>query len=156
MFYTTVLIMHKKNSAKLRILLIEDNPADQKLTLRAFAMGAQNTEIIFMNDGLEALQYIEDTLATHTNTLPDIILLDINMPRIDGKTFLKKIKENENTRSLPVIMLTTSDLERDVKESYDLGANAYLNKPVSMGEFIELAKLIEDFWHKTSILPYRS
>lgn len=148
--------MQRRNSSKLRILLIEDNPADQKLTLRAFAMGAQNTELIFMNDGLEAFQYLDEILNEKSkNTIPDIILLDINMPRIDGKTFLKKIKENDATRSIPVIMLTTSDLERDVKESYDLGANAYLNKPVSMSEFIELAKLIEDFWHKTSILPYR-
>jgi len=138
------------------ILLVEDNPADQRLTQRALKRGSLDVKLIIVNDGQEAMDYLlgNEPFSNRTiHQIPDLILLDINMPRMDGFQVLKEIREHETLRTVPVIMLTTSSHERDVIESYQLGVNAYINKPVQIEEFIKAILRVEDFWLKLSILP---
>ncbi len=138
------------------ILLVEDNPADQRLTLRAFNQGRIKTNINIVQDGQEAMDYLlskGEFAEAGKFPFPDLVLLDINMPRMDGKQVLKEIRSNPQLSTLPVIILTTSDQERDVLESYQLGVNAYINKPVKMSDFMDLITKLEDFWLNLTILP---
>lgn len=138
------------------ILLVEDNPADQKLTIRAFEKGKINTNLQIVNDGQEAMDYLkrEGKFEDKNNSpRPDLILLDINMPKKDGKQVLKEIRANDKLRSIPIVMLTTSDQEKDVLESYNLGVNAYISKPVRINDFIDVINKLEEFWFTLSMLP---
>jgi two-component system, chemotaxis family, response regulator Rcp1 len=138
------------------ILLVEDNPADQQLTVRAFRQGKFNTKINIVNDGQEAMDYLLRQDKYKDNSIsprPDLILLDINMPRKDGKQVLKEIRNNASLKMIPVIMLTTSDLERDVIDSYNLGVNAFISKPVRIADFINIVCKLEEFWFSLSLLP---
>ena len=140
------------------ILLVEDNPADQQLTLRAFKQGKLNTRFVIASDGQEAMDYLTNTyLVQDVNTYPrpDIILLDINMPKKDGKQVLKEIRENPFLKIIPVIMLTTSDQEKDIMDSYSLGVNAYISKPVRIADFLNVVSKLEEFWFVLSHLPPR-
>jgi CheY-like chemotaxis protein len=140
------------------ILLVEDNPADQQLCVRAFQKGKIKITIKIANDGQEAMDYLlnlnsfNDKLAFPR---PDLILLDINMPRKDGKQVLKEIRSNPDLKVIPVIMLTTSDQEKDIFDSYNLGVNAYISKPVRINDFASAIEKIEDFWFSLSSLPPR-
>jgi CheY-like chemotaxis protein len=138
------------------ILLVEDNPADQQLTLRAFKQGKLNTRINIANDGQEAMDYLlnKNKFADIEQfPRPDLILLDINMPRKDGKQVLKEIRSNSILKIIPVIMLTTSDQEKDIIDSYNLGVNAYISKPVRLADFINIVSKLEEFWFILSQLP---
>lgn len=140
------------------VLLVEDNPADQKLTVRAFNRGRVKTNLQIVNDGQEAIDYLQNKGAFFDkgkSPRPDLILLDINMPKIDGKQVLKAIREDQSIKTIPVIMLTTSDQEKDVIESYQLGVNAYINKPVGITDFVNIIEQLEEFWLKLTILPPR-
>jgi CheY-like chemotaxis protein len=145
-----------KKQREATILLVEDNPADQRLTIRAFKNANIKADIRIVNDGQEALDYLErkGEYSNQENTpIPDTILLDINMPRIDGKQFLKIIKNDKHLKTIPVIMLTTSDYERDIIESYQLGVNAYVSKPVQIEDFFEAIMGLENFWVNITTLP---
>lgn len=145
-----------KNTKMVVILLVEDNPADQKLTIRAFEKGKINTNLQIVNDGQEAMDYLkrEGKFEDKNNSpRPDLILLDINMPKKDGKQVLKEIRANDKLRSIPIVMLTTSDQEKDVLESYNLGVNAYISKPVRINDFIDVINKLEEFWFTLSMLP---
>lgn len=138
------------------ILLVEDNPADQQLTIRAFKQGKINTHIHLANDGQEAMDYLLNQgkfTSKVDNPRPDLILLDINMPRKDGKQVLKEIRSNPTIKMIPVVMLTTSDQEKDILDSYNLGVNAYISKPVRINDFIDVVKKLEEFWFTLSLLP---
>jgi two-component system, chemotaxis family, response regulator Rcp1 len=138
------------------ILLVEDNPADQQLTLRAFKQGKLNTQLFIANDGQEAMDYLlnENRFANEEDfPRPDLILLDINMPRKDGKEVLKEIRANPDLKIIPVIMLTTSDQEKDIIDSYNLGVNAYISKPVRIADFLNVVSKLEEFWFILSQLP---
>ena len=147
----------KMNNAKMVIiLLVEDNPADQQLTIRAFQKGKINTNLQIVSDGQEAMDYLQQTGKFEDKKSfprPDLILLDINMPRKDGKQVLKEIRADENLKSIPVVMLTTSDQEKDVIDSYNLGVNSYISKPVRINDFIDVISKLEEFWFTLSILP---
>lgn len=130
------------------ILLAEDNPADQRLTQRVFKDSGILNNLHIASDGEEALGFLDKA-----EPFPDILLLDINMPKIDGKQVLETIKTTPRFRHLPVVMLTTSSHERDVFDSYQLGVNAYITKPVDIGQFRTIVKQLHCFWLVTVSLP---
>ena len=131
------------------ILLVEDNPDDEALTLRAIRKNNIKNEIVVTRDGVEALDFLFGT-GVHTgrdpNIVPDVILLDLKLPRIDGLEVLRRIREDQRTRLLPVVVLTTSVEEQDRLKSYDLGANSYVRKPVDFQQFIEAVGQLGLYW----------
>jgi two-component system, response regulator len=131
------------------ILLVEDNASDEKLTLLAFRKCGVANEVVVARDGAAALDYIFGT-GKHpdrgTSVLPSVVLLDLKLPKIDGLEVLRRIRADERTRLLPVVVLTASKEEEDVVSSLSLGANAYVRKPVEFGEFIEAARTLGLFW----------
>lgn len=138
-------------SADLPILLIEDNPLDVDLTLRAFQRCDLANPIVVARDGEEALAWIPRWEAGET--LPVLILLDLNMPRIDGLTVLRTLKEHAVLRCIPIVVLTTSQEERDIRSAYESGANSYIAKPVVFDRFVNVARHIELYWCVINKLP---
>lgn len=130
------------------ILLVEDNPADEELTL--YALKAQNlaNNIEVVRDGAEALEFIFRTgaYANRADSSPKLILLDLKLPKVDGLEVLRRIKLDPRTRSVPVVMLTSSREERDVIESYSLGVNSYICKPVDFGQFAQVVREMGLYW----------
>ena len=135
------------------ILLVEDSPGDVRLTMEALADAKISNNINVASDGLEALKYLRRE-GEHANaTRPDLILLDLNMPRMDGRELLGIIKEDEFLRTIPVVVLTTSQSESDILESYDLRANCYITKPVDLDQFLVVVNSIQEFWLSIVKLP---
>ncbi|HEV7555011.1 MAG TPA: response regulator [Kofleriaceae bacterium] len=131
------------------ILLVEDNPTDEKLTVRAFKKSGIANEIFVVRDGAEALDFVFASgphAARTAQELPSIVLLDLKLPRIDGLEVLRRIRADERTKLLPVVVLTSSKEDEDIARSYSLGANAYVRKPVEFAEFVEAAKTLGLFW----------
>ena len=131
------------------ILLVEDNPTDEKLTLRAFKKSGVANEIVVVRDGAEALDYLFGTgtyEARDPTDLPSVVLLDLKLPRIDGLEVLRRVRERELTRTLPVVILTASNEHEDLAQGYGLGANAYVRKPVDFAQFAAAAKTLGLFW----------
>lgn len=124
------------------ILLVEDNQDDIDLTLRAFARSQIANEVVVAKDGQEAL----DQLLAPGSVLPEVVLLDLKLPRVDGLEVLRRIRGHERTRRLPVVVLTSSNEERDVIGSYDLGANSFVRKPVDFDQFVAAAKQLGLYW----------
>ncbi|HET9956309.1 MAG TPA: response regulator [Polyangiaceae bacterium] len=139
-------------SKPVRVLLIEDNPADADLTKETLESGRILVDIMVATNGAEALAQLKhrDTLAT---PLPDLILLDLNLPRIDGRHVLREIKKDNELRRIPVVILTSSDAERDIVQSYELGANCYVTKPVGLQAFQSIVRSLEGFWLSVVRLP---
>lgn len=123
------------------ILLIEDNPDDERLTIRALRRGNIVNEILVARNGEEALN-----LVFGLNPLPSVVLLDLKLPKIDGLEVLRQVRANERTRLLPVVVLTSSSEERDIVESYSLGANSYVRKPVEFDQFTEAVRQLGLYW----------
>jgi CheY-like chemotaxis protein len=126
------------------ILLVEDNPMDLDLTLRAFSKKQLANQIQVARDGEEALAFLPRWEAGEV--LPAVILLDINLPKVNGLEVLRQLKAHERFRRIPVVVLTSSREDRDLKAAYDLGVNSYIEKPVSFSKFIEVAEHIELYW----------
>jgi two-component system response regulator len=124
------------------ILLVEDNPADAELAIRAFKKNNLPQKIVHLEDGQEALEYLYD----EGNEMPRLILLDVKMPRVDGIEVLRKIKSDPKKKILPVVMLTSSREDRDIIESYQLGVNAYIVKPVDFNKFVDTMNQLGLFW----------
>lgn len=132
-----------------KILLVEDNPSDIELTLRAFERQKIGNEIVVAEDGKEALDYLFGTgeySGRDISEQPTLVLLDLNLPLIDGKEVLKQIRAHEHTRRLPVVILTSSREEQDVAQSYDLGVNSYIRKPVDFNQFSEAVRQLGLYW----------
>lgn len=148
--------MTEVNTKPVTILLVEDDPGDQELARRALDESAMENQLFIAEDGEEALDYLyhrgrfEDP---ESSPRPDLILLDLNMPRMDGKQVLEKIRSDENLRTLPVVVLTTSRHEEDVLRSYELGVNSYLTKPADLDELVSLVKALESYWFRLVVLP---
>lgn len=123
------------------ILLVEDNPDDEKLTIRALRRGNVANEILVAHNGEEAL-----TMVLNADPLPSVVLLDLKLPKVDGLEVLRQIRANEHTHLLPVVMLTSSSEERDIIDSYNLGANSYVRKPVEIDKFIEAVRQLGLYW----------
>ena len=131
------------------ILLVEDNPDDETLTLRAFRKGNILNEVIVARDGAEALDYLFGTgqhTGRDTSVLPQVVLLDLKLPKVDGLEVLRRIRADERTRLLPVVVLTSSNEESDIVESYSLGANSYIRKPVDFDQFGEAVHQLGLYW----------
>lgn len=139
-----------------KILLIEDNPNDIELTLEALSEQNLVNRVITMKDGVEAMDYLlyEGKYKNRERETPAVILLDIKMPRMDGIEVLKKIKNNEGLKLIPVVMLTSSREEPDLKVCYNLGVNAYVVKPVNFKDFFEAVKHLGIFWALLNELPH--
>jgi two-component system, chemotaxis family, response regulator Rcp1 len=135
------------------VLLVEDSPGDVRLTREAFREADAAVQLHVANDGVEAMAFLNHEGRYDHAPRPDLILLDLNMPRMDGREVLAHIKADNSLKSIPTIILTTSDAEADIKHSYDLQANCYLNKPAQLEEFDNLVKSINDFWLIKAKLP---
>lgn len=131
------------------ILLVEDNPRDETLTLRALKKSNIVNDVIVVRDGVEALDYLFGT-GPHTGrdrtVLPQLVLLDLKLPKVGGLEVLQKIRADERTKRLPVVIFTSSSEEEDMIKSYDLGANSYVRKPVDFGQFLEATRQLGMYW----------
>jgi two-component system response regulator len=131
------------------ILLVEDNPSDEKLTTLAFKKCGVSNEIVVVRDGAAALDYLFGTgshAGRDTSVLPTIVLLDLNLPKISGLEVLERLRADERTKLLPVVILTASREEEDILKGYSLGANSYVRKPVEFAAFVEAARTLGLFW----------
>lgn len=137
----------------LEILLVEDNPADVRLTREAFAEGKVLNKLVVAKDGVQALQILRREGVHASAVRPDLILLDLNLPRKDGREVLAEIKEDADLRRIPVVVLTTSHAETDIIKSYNLHANCYIVKPVDLDQFIHVVQAIDRFWLTAVVLP---
>jgi two-component system response regulator len=138
------------------ILLVEDNPDDEALTLLALRKNHIPNEVVVAHDGAEALDYLFGTGAwagRDTRRQPQLVLLDLKLPRVDGLEVLRRLRGDERTRRQPVVVLTTSKEERDVAQSYECGANSYIRKPVSFDEFMEAVRELGRYWLALNVSP---
>ena len=131
------------------ILLVEDNPDDEALTMRALRQSNIANEVVVARDGVEALDFLFGTGAHEgrdTNLLPQVILLDLKLPKVDGLEVLRRVRADERTAFIPVVVLTSSDEDQDLISSYRLGANSYVRKPVDFDQFLEATKQLGMYW----------
>jgi CheY-like chemotaxis protein len=135
------------------VLLVEDNPGDVRLTKEALKEGKLLNNVTVVGDGVEALSFLHRQGKYADAALPDLILLDLNLPKKDGREVLADIKTDDNLRRIPVVVLTTSSAEEDILRTYDLHANCYITKPVDLEQFMRVVKSIEDFWVTVVRLP---
>ena len=135
------------------ILLAEDNPGDVKLTRKALEEGRLANNLHVTTDGVETMAYLRGEGDYVDTPRPDLVLLDLNMPRKDGREVLEEIKESEDLRRIPVVILTSSEAEEDVIKSYECHANAYLTKPVDFDGFLDVVGSLEEFWLQVVKLP---
>jgi CheY-like chemotaxis protein len=142
------------NGRPVEILLVEDNEGDVGLVEEVFEDGRINNNLNVAEDGEEAMQFLNKEGNFANAPRPDLILLDLNLPKKDGREVLKEIKEDDSLKLIPVVVLTTSKAEEDILKSYDLHANSYITKPVDFEQFIKVIKSIEDFWLEVVKLPY--
>ena len=142
-----------KSTNPVNILLIEDNPGDVRLTQEAFKEGNMNIKLDVVMDGVEAIKYLNKEMPYNQAITPDLILLDLNLPKKDGREVLLEIKTDSKLKRTPVVVLTTSNAQQDILKSYNLHVNCYINKPVDFDKFFDIIQKIEDFWLSTAILP---
>ena len=147
------MIQTQDESPPVEILLVEDNPGDFRLTQEALHEGKVYNNLHWAKDGVDALDFLKRR-GKHANApRPDIILLDLNLPKKDGREVLSEIKGDDDLRAIPVVILTTSQAEEDVLRSYDLHANCYVTKPVDLEKFIVVVQSIDRFWLTVVTLP---
>src|SRR6266545_4855398 len=144
--------MHQRNSS-VEVLLVEDNPGDVRLTKEALKEGRLLNNVNVVNDGIEAMAFLRREGKYVDAIAPDLILLDLNLPKKDGREVLAEIKSDPKLRRIPVVILTTSSAEEDILKTYDLHANCYVTKPVDLDQFIRVVQSIEDFWVTVVKLP---
>jgi len=135
------------------ILLVEDSPSDADLTLEALSEGKVLNQLHWVEDGVEALAFLRRQGKYAKAPRPDLILLDLNLPKKDGREVLAQIKADPQLKIIPVVILTTSSAERDILKTYELNANCYVTKPIDLEQFISVVKLIEAFWLAVVKLP---
>jgi two-component system, chemotaxis family, response regulator Rcp1 len=140
-------------SGALEVLLVEDSPGDVRLTREALKDAKVHISLHVATDGIEAMAYLERTGKHAEAPRPDLVLLDLNLPRKDGRQVLKEIKESPSLRTIPVVILTTSSSDADVFQSYHLHANCYISKPVDLDGFIKVVHSIDNFWLSVVKLP---
>lgn len=140
-------------SSPVEILLVEDNPGDMRLTQEALKEGKVYNNLHWAKDGVEALEFLRRQGKHANSPRPDIILLDLNLPRKDGREVLEEVKRDDKLKHIPVVVLTTSKAEEDVARSYELHANCYVTKPVDLEKFISVVHAIDRFWLTVVTLP---
>jgi two-component system response regulator len=137
----------------MQVLLVEDNPGDVQLTKIALADAKMHINLSVVEDGVEALAFLHKQGKYAHAPYPDLILLDLNLPKKDGREVLAEIKTDETLKRIPVVVLTTSQAEEDIIKAYELLANCYISKPVDFGQFVKIVQSIEEFWFTVVKLP---
>lgn len=137
----------------IEILLVEDNPGDARLTLEAMREAKVKNRMHVVEDGVEAMEFLRRAGRFSDAPRPDLILLDLNLPRKDGRAVLAEVKADPDLKRIPVVILTTSRAEEDVLKAYDLHANCYVTKPVDLAQFMKIIALIDEFWINVVTLP---
>ncbi len=146
----------KKNHKPAVILLVEDDPGDQELTRRALRHDTLNVDLRIVNDGEQALDYLfrrGEFASVESSPTPDLVLLDLNMPRKNGREVLAELRQDSRVSRIPVVVLTTSEQEADILRSYDLGCNSYIQKPVEIDQFIASVRKLGSYWFEVVTLP---
>lgn len=143
----------RSGNRPIEILLVEDNPGDARLTEEALKEGKVRNNLHIARDGVEAMAFLSREGKYADAPRPDLVLLDLNLPRKDGREVLAEMKEHPDLRLIPVVVLTTSEAEQDVVRTYELRANCYITKPVDLEKFITIVRSIEDFWLTIVRLP---
>jgi CheY-like chemotaxis protein len=141
------------NSRAIEILLVEDNPGDARLTLEAFKEGKVINNLSVVSNGVDALSFLRREGQYEKASVPDLVLLDLNLPKMDGREVLAAIKEDADLKSIPVVVLTTSSSQDDVARAYGHHANCYITKPVDLDQFLRVVQSIESFWLSLVRLP---
>ena len=142
-------------SRQIEILLVEDNPGDARLTQEAMRAAKMTNVLHVVEDGEQAMEFLRRRSRFKDAPRPDLILLDLNLPKKDGRAVLAEVKTDPDLRRIPVVVLTTSRSEEDVMQAYDMHANAYVTKPVNLEKFMRIVALIDEFWLKVVTLPGR-
>ena len=145
----------QRNGKPIEILLIEDNPGDVRLTKEVLKEGKVRNNLQVVGDGVEAMAYLHRENSYTKAPRPDLILLDLNLPKKDGREVLQEIKADHQLKRIPVVVLTTSDADEDILKSYNLSANCYITKPVDLDQFISVIRSVEAFWLTIVTLPMR-
>jgi two-component system, chemotaxis family, response regulator Rcp1 len=145
--------MNKTEARPIEILLVEDSPSDTDLTLEALKDFKVRNHVSIVEDGVQALQFLRRQVPFGEAPRPDLIMLDLNLPRKDGREVLAEIKADVDLRTIPIVVLTTSNAEQDVLRAYQLNANCYITKPVDFNQFLEVVRSIESFWLFVVTLP---
>ena len=141
------------SNSPIEILLVEDNPGDVRLTREGLREGKVLSNLTVVDDGVKALAFLRRSGEHRDAPRPDLILLDLNLPRLSGREVLAEIKGDPELRSIPVVILTSSQAEQDIVRAYELNANCYITKPVDLEQFITVVKSIEEFWFTVVRLP---
>jgi CheY-like chemotaxis protein len=148
--------MNLSESKPVEILLVEDSPSDAALTIEALEAGKVANKLTLVEDGAEAMDFLRRRGKYAKATRPDLIMLDLNLPRKDGREVLVEIKNDPDLKIIPIIVLTTSHSDKDILQSYQLNANCYITKPVDFTQFIDVVKSIEKFWLTVVTLPQKN
>jgi two-component system, chemotaxis family, response regulator Rcp1 len=146
---------HREACRPIEILMVEDNPGDVRLTVEALKEGKVRNNFHTVEDGVAALAFLRREGRYAEAARPDLILLDLNLPKMNGREVLAEIKKDPDLRRIPVVILTVSQAEQDIVKSYNLHANCYISKPVDLDQFLEVVKSIENFWLTVVMLPPR-
>jgi len=145
--------MNSESVRPIQILLVEDSPSDAQLTLAALKMAKVVNQVSHVEDGVEAMEFLRQEGKYAQSKRPDLVLLDLNLPRKDGREVLEEMKGNPDFQLIPVVILTTSQAEQDIIRSYKFHANCYITKPVNFDRFLEVVQSIENFWLTVVALP---
>jgi CheY-like chemotaxis protein len=135
------------------VLLVEDNPGDARLVIEALKEGKVLSRLKIVRDGVEAMMYLRQEAEFASAERPHLVLLDLNLPRKDGREVLAEVKQDPALRRIPIVVLTSSRADEDIAKAYDLHANCYVTKPLELGRFISVVRSIEEFWVNTGELP---
>jgi chemotaxis family two-component system response regulator Rcp1 len=146
-------LIKKERGKPIEVLLVEDNPGDIRLTQEAFKEGKVRNNLHIATDGVEAMDFLKKVGDKSESPRPDLILLDLNLPRKDGREVLAEIKNDEDLKTIPVVILTTSRADEDILKTYRLHANCYITKPVDLEQFLNVVQTIENFWLTMVKLP---
>ena len=145
--------MNKSEGRPIEILLVEDSPSDTELTVEALKDFKVRNHVSIVEDGVQAMQFLRRQDPYAGVPRPDLIMLDLNLPRKDGREVLADIKGDDHLKTIPIVVLTTSRAEQDILRAYQLNANCYINKPVDFNQFLEMVRCIESFWLYVVTLP---
>jgi chemotaxis family two-component system response regulator Rcp1 len=147
------MVNENSSSSAVQILLVEDNPGDARLARQGLLQCRMPHDLHVVDDGVKAMAFLNREGEYASAVRPQLILLDLNLPKKDGREVLREIKEHEELKTIPVIILTTSSAERDINRTYSLHANSYITKPLDYLQFVDIVKSIETFWFSTARLP---
>jgi two-component system, chemotaxis family, response regulator Rcp1 len=148
-------MIHHQASRPIEVLLVEDSPSDANLTIKGFLNAQIANNLHWVEDGESAINYLREQEEFTNVSRPDLILLDLNLPGMDGREVLTEIKSDPNLKSIPVVIITTSNDEQDILRSYNLSANCYVTKPIDIYQFTQVVQLIKDFWLIAAKLPQK-